>query len=91
MAHFDLVCKDCGHKFVVVTRAAIRNKQKQCPECESDERAPEHRQLPAERAALQPHLRRSAAQQRLRLRLLTGRRVAPPHQCLVPLHRKARP
>jgi putative FmdB family regulatory protein len=35
MAHFDLTCKDCGHKFVVVTRAAIRDKQKQCPECES--------------------------------------------------------
>jgi putative FmdB family regulatory protein len=35
MAHFDLICKDCGHKFVVVTRAAIRDKQKRCPECES--------------------------------------------------------
>ena len=36
MAHFDLICKDCGHKFVVVTRAAIRKKQKRCPECESE-------------------------------------------------------
>ena len=35
MAHFDLICKDCGHKFVVVTRAAIREKQKTCPECSS--------------------------------------------------------
>ncbi len=35
MAHFDLVCKDCKHKFVVVTRAAIRDKQKICPECGS--------------------------------------------------------
>lgn len=33
MAHFDLVCKACGHKFVIVTRAAIRKKQKVCPEC----------------------------------------------------------
>ena len=30
MAHFDLVCKDCKHKFDVVTRAAIRDKQKVC-------------------------------------------------------------
>ena len=35
MAHFDLVCKDCGYKFEVLTRAAIRKKQKQCPECAS--------------------------------------------------------
>ena len=35
MAHFDLICKDCGHKFVVVTRAAIRDRQKRCPECDS--------------------------------------------------------
>ena len=35
MAHFALICKDCSHKFVVVTRAAIRDKQKQCPECAS--------------------------------------------------------
>jgi putative FmdB family regulatory protein len=35
MAHFDLVCKDCNHKFVVVTKAAIGKKQKRCPECSS--------------------------------------------------------
>ena len=37
MAHFDLVCTDCKHKFVVVTRAAIRDKQKVCPECGSED------------------------------------------------------
>jgi putative FmdB family regulatory protein len=36
MAHFDLVCKDCDHSFVVVTRSAIREKQKRCPECGSE-------------------------------------------------------
>ena len=35
MATFDLVCKDCGHSFEVVTRVAIREKQKRCPECQS--------------------------------------------------------
>lgn len=35
MAHLDLVCRDCGHSFEVVTRAAIREKQKRCPECRS--------------------------------------------------------
>ena len=35
MAHLDLVCRDCGHRFEVVTRVAIRQKQKRCPECES--------------------------------------------------------
>jgi putative FmdB family regulatory protein len=35
MARIDLVCKDCDHKFTVVTRAAIREKQKRCPECSS--------------------------------------------------------
>ena len=34
MAHFDLICNECKHSSVV-TRAAIRDKQKQCPECES--------------------------------------------------------
>ena len=80
MAHFDLICKDCGHKFVVVTRAAIRDKQKRCPECESDNVRQSFGSYLAERAALQPHLRRPPAQQRLRLRLLTRRRVAPSPQ-----------
>jgi putative FmdB family regulatory protein len=35
MARLDLVCRDCGHRFVVVTRVAIRDKQKRCPECKS--------------------------------------------------------
>jgi putative FmdB family regulatory protein len=35
MARLDLVCRDCGHRFEVVTRAAIRGKQKRCPECGS--------------------------------------------------------
>jgi putative FmdB family regulatory protein len=35
MAHIDLVCRDCGHRFVVITRAAIRDKQKRCPACRS--------------------------------------------------------
>jgi putative FmdB family regulatory protein len=35
MAHLDLVCRDCGHRFEVVTRVAIRQKQKRCPECRS--------------------------------------------------------
>ena len=72
MAHFDLICKDCGHKFVVVTRAAIRDKQKRCPECESENIRQTFGSYLAERAALQPHLRRAPAQQRLRLRLLAS-------------------
>jgi len=35
MAHIDLVCRDCGHHFEVLTRVAIREKQKRCPECSS--------------------------------------------------------
>ena len=35
MAQVDLVCRDCGHSFEVMTRAAIREKQKRCPECRS--------------------------------------------------------
>jgi putative FmdB family regulatory protein len=35
MAHLDLVCRDCDHRFEVVTRVAIREKQKRCPECGS--------------------------------------------------------
>ena len=31
MAHFDLICKGCGHKFVVVTRAAIRDEAEAVP------------------------------------------------------------
>lgn len=35
MAQIDLVCRDCGHGFEVLTRVAIREKQKRCPECQS--------------------------------------------------------
>jgi putative FmdB family regulatory protein len=36
MAHFDLTCKDCGHRFELVTGGAIRKKQKRCKECGSE-------------------------------------------------------
>jgi putative FmdB family regulatory protein len=36
MAHFDLICKDCGHRFQLVTGGAIREKQKRCKECASE-------------------------------------------------------
>ncbi len=35
MARIDLVCRDCGHAFRVVTRVAIREQQKRCPACVS--------------------------------------------------------
>lgn len=35
MAHFDLICRDCGNHFSLVTGGAIRTKQKRCPECRS--------------------------------------------------------
>jgi putative FmdB family regulatory protein len=35
MAQLDLVCRDCGHSFAVLTRVVIREKQKRCPECRS--------------------------------------------------------
>ena len=35
MAHFDLICKDCGHRFEVVTRGVIGKKHKRCPSCAS--------------------------------------------------------
>jgi len=35
MARLDLVCRDCSHRFVVMTRVAVRDKQKRCPACES--------------------------------------------------------
>jgi putative FmdB family regulatory protein len=37
MANLDLVCRDCGHQFEVLTRVAIRERQKRCPECASRE------------------------------------------------------
>ncbi len=37
MATFDLICRDCGRTFEVVTRVAIREKQKRCPECKSQD------------------------------------------------------
>jgi hypothetical protein len=35
MAVVDLTCKACGNKWQLVTRAAVKPKQKQCPECAS--------------------------------------------------------
>jgi len=35
MATFDLICKECGCAFTVTTRAAIKERQKRCPECRS--------------------------------------------------------
>ena len=35
MAYIDLKCRDCGHAFELVTRGAIKDKQKRCPECGS--------------------------------------------------------
>jgi putative FmdB family regulatory protein len=37
MAHLDLVCRDCGRSFEVVTRVAIRERQKRCPDCRSQD------------------------------------------------------
>jgi putative FmdB family regulatory protein len=34
MAVFDLSCKSCGHKFQLVTRGAIKAKQKRCQKCD---------------------------------------------------------
>lgn len=36
MAHIDLVCPDCQHTFEVVTRVAIKQKQKRCSKCGSE-------------------------------------------------------
>ena len=36
MAHIDLVCQDCQHAFGVVTRVAIKPRQKRCPKCASE-------------------------------------------------------
>jgi len=36
MAHIDLVCQDCQHSFEVLTRVAMKPKQKRCPKCGSD-------------------------------------------------------
>jgi putative FmdB family regulatory protein len=35
MATIDLNCRECGHSFQVITRTAIKAKQKRCPECRS--------------------------------------------------------
>ncbi len=35
MADIDLVCNDCKHTFGVVTRGAIKDRQKRCPKCGS--------------------------------------------------------
>jgi putative FmdB family regulatory protein len=36
MSTIDLQCRDCGHHFQVVTRSAIKSKQKRCPHCGSE-------------------------------------------------------
>ncbi len=35
MSVYDLVCKECGHKFMLDLTEPIRSKQKRCPECRS--------------------------------------------------------
>lgn len=35
MGYFTLICKDCGHKFQLVTGGAIKQKQKRCAKCGS--------------------------------------------------------
>jgi putative FmdB family regulatory protein len=35
MACVNIVCRDCGHSFEILTAAALREKQKRCPECRS--------------------------------------------------------
>ena len=90
MAHFDLICKDCGHKFELVTGGAIRKNQKHCEECGSEN----IRQTFAsflQNGPLEPDLRRGTPLQRLRLRLLTRRHVAPsPHRVRHPRGMPAR-
>jgi putative FmdB family regulatory protein len=34
---FDLVCRECGRSFTVTTAVAIKEKQKRCPACRSDD------------------------------------------------------
>lgn len=36
MAHFDLICKDCGKRFQLVTGGAIKKQQKRCAGCGSE-------------------------------------------------------
>ncbi len=36
MAQVDLVCRECKHVFELVTRVALKPKQKRCPECGSN-------------------------------------------------------
>jgi putative FmdB family regulatory protein len=35
MSTIDLVCKECSHAFQIVTRTALKEKQKCCPACTS--------------------------------------------------------
>lgn len=37
MAHIDLICRACEHRFSVVTAKAITKKQKRCPSCGSSD------------------------------------------------------
>ena len=36
MAYFTLICKDCGHKSDLTTSGAIKQKQKRCRKCGSE-------------------------------------------------------
>ncbi len=72
MAHFDLICKDCGHKFVVVTGRRSATKQKRCPECGSENIRQTFGSYLQNGPLSSPTCGAPAAQQRLRLRLLTG-------------------
>lgn len=37
MARIDLICQDCKHVFQVLTRTAIKERQKRCPQCGSQD------------------------------------------------------
>ena len=72
MAHFDLICKDCGHRFELVTGGAIREKQKRCKECDSENIRQSFCSYLQNGPLSSPTCGEPRPQQRLRLRLLTG-------------------
>ena len=72
MAHFDLICKDCGHRFQLVTGGAIREKQKRCKECGSENLRQTFSSYLQNGPLSSPTCGEARALQRLRLRLLTG-------------------
>jgi rRNA maturation endonuclease Nob1 len=36
MAHFAIICKDCGERFQLVTGGALKQRQKRCKACGSE-------------------------------------------------------